>query len=67
MLAVVTWAAPNGRMYLVCGCADSIYFVDPETGEIDEARTLKGHTEVRIMRIVIVIIAVIIPLPYSIL
>lgn len=48
MLAVVVWTAPSGRMYLVCGCYDNnIYFVDPETGEVDEARTLKGHAGVR--------------------
>ena len=50
MNAVVQWTAPNGRIYLVCGCDhDSIYFVDSETGEVDEARTLKGHTEVSVM------------------
>lgn len=37
-------------MYLACGCQDhNIYFVDSETGEIDETRTLKGSRTVRIM------------------
>ena len=46
------WNALNG-MYLVCGCDDkSIYFVDSETGEIDEDRTLEGHTSVRIITII---------------
>ena len=38
---------------MVCGCEDNnVYFVDTETGEADEARTLKGHREVRIITIV---------------
>lgn len=48
MYSVVVWTAPNSRIYLVCGCNDnSIYFVDSETGEIDDTRTLHGHTSVR--------------------
>lgn len=63
----MAWSTINGTKYLVCGCSDhNIYFVDPETGEIDEARTLKGHTKVSIMAIFIVII-VIISRPFSIL
>ena len=67
MRAVIPWAAPNGRRYLISGCEDNnIYFVDPETGEADEARTLRGSTEVRSI-LLITIIAIIISRLYSML
>ena len=53
------WTAPNGTRYLVAAYSDfdycgemrisMIYFVDSETGEVDEERTLEGHEGVRIM------------------
>ena len=67
MRAVIPWTAPNGMRYLICGCDDkNIYFVDPETGEIDKARTLIGSTEVRSI-LLITIIAIIISRLYSML
>ena len=50
---MVGWTAPNGTRYLLTGSPDGkIYFVDSETGEVDEERTLDGHEEVRIMMVV---------------